>query len=150
MRVLLQRVRHARVSVDGTTVGQIDRGVLLLTGIGHGDDANTLAWMARKVSGLRVFPDDEGRMNRSLLDIDGAALVVSQFTLYGDCRKGRRPSFVEAADPTVASALVDDFVERLRSEGVTQVATGQFGAAMEVELLNEGPVTLWLERENES
>lgn len=145
MRVVFQRVRRASVRVDAETVGTIDRGALLLVGIGVGDGEAELGWMARKVAGLRVFPDEEGRMNRSLLDVGGAVLAVSQFTLYGDCRKGRRPSFVAAEDPALAAPLHERFVARLREEGVPSVETGVFGAHMEVELVNDGPVTLLLE-----
>lgn len=145
MRVVLQRVSRASVRVDGEMVGSIGRGHLLLVGFTHGDDDAALEWMADKVVGLRVFPDDEGRMNRSLEEVDGGLLVVSQFTLYGDTRKGRRPSFVDAADPEVAVPLYESFVERLR-ERVSEVETGVFGAMMDVDLVNDGPVTLVLDR----
>jgi len=147
MRVVLQRVSRASVRVDGETLGSIGRGSLLLVGIAQGDDRETVAWMADKVIGLRVFPDSEGRMNRDLASVDGGLLVVSQFTLYGDCRKGRRPSFVDAADPEVAEPLYDAFVRMLRERAPGRVASGEFGAMMEVELVNDGPVTLLLERE---
>ena len=146
MRVLLQRVSRAEVRVDGAVVGSVGRGHLLLVGIREGDGLAELEWMADKVLGLRVFPDEEGRMNRSLQDVGGSLLVVSQFTLYGDTRKGRRPSFVDAADPDVAVPLYEQLVEILREKGV-HVETGVFGAMMEVELVNDGPVTLMLERE---
>jgi len=133
------------VRVDGRTIGRIGRGHLLLVGFREGDGEEEVAWMADKVVGLRVFPDEEGRMNRALGDVGGALLVVSQFTLYGDTRKGRRPSFVGAADPGVAIPLYERFVEVLRTR-VAQVETGEFGAMMEVELVNDGPVTLLLER----
>lgn len=145
MKVLLQRVSRAAVRVDGETVGAIGRGHLLLVGFTDEDTEDELAWMADKVVGLRVFPDDEGRMNRSLSDIEGDVLVVSQFTLYGDTRKGRRPSFVHAADPDRAVPLYERFVALL-SERVSRVETGEFGAMMDVELVNDGPVTLMLER----
>ncbi|MEX0837146.1 MAG: D-aminoacyl-tRNA deacylase [Gemmatimonadota bacterium] len=144
MRVLLQRVSRAEVRVDGDVVGQVARGHLLLVGFTDGDDEGALGWMADKVLGLRVFPDDEGRMNLSLEDVGGALLVVSQFTLYGDTRKGRRPSFVDAAHPDVAVPLYERFVAMLRERGVP-VETGVFGAMMDVELVNDGPVTLMLE-----
>ena len=131
--------------MDGRTIGRIGRGHLLLVGFREGDGEEEVAWMADKVVGLRVFPDEEGRMNRALGDVGGALLVVSQFTLYGDTRKGRRPSFVGAADPGVAIPLYERFVEVLRTR-VAQVETGEFGAMMEVELVNDGPVTLLLER----
>lgn len=146
MRVLLQRVRRAEVRVDEDLVGRIGPGLLLLVGIGPGDDRSTLSWMAQKVVGLRVFRDDEGLMNRSLLEVEGEVLVVSQFTLHGDCRKGRRPSFVGAAPPDEAAARFDEFVELVREQGPKHVATGRFGANMQVELINDGPVTLWIER----
>ncbi len=145
MRVVLQRVAGARVTVDGRVVGEIGRGLLLLAGFTDGDTAETLRWMADKVVGLRVFTDAEGKMNRSVEEVDGAVLVVSQFTLYGDARRGRRPSFVEAARPEVAVPLYESFVALLRAAG-RPVATGEFGAMMQVELTNDGPVTLVLER----
>lgn len=145
MRVLLQRVSRAEVRIEGSAVGTIGRGHLLLVGFTEGDGEAEIEWMADKVVGLRVFPDDEGRMNRSLDEIDGELLVVSQFTLYGDTRKGRRPSFVGAAAPDVAIPLYERFVAMLRTR-VTKVETGEFGAMMNVELVNDGPVTLMLER----
>jgi D-tyrosyl-tRNA(Tyr) deacylase len=146
MRVVLQRVSRAAVHVGGEVVGAIDRGFLLLTGFTEGDGQDQVEWMTDKIVGLRVFPDDAGRMNRSLHEVDGGVLVVSQFTLYGDVRKGRRPSFVSAASPETAVPLYEHFVEALRARGVSTVQTGEFGAAMEVELVNDGPVTLVLER----
>ncbi len=131
--------------MDGDVVGAIGRGHLLLVGFKDGDGTEELEWMADKVVGLRVFPDDEGRMNRSLEDVSGSLLVVSQFTLYGDTRKGRRPSFVGAAHPDVAIPLYERFTDLLAAHGVP-VETGVFGAMMEVELVNDGPVTLMLER----
>jgi D-tyrosyl-tRNA(Tyr) deacylase len=145
VRVVLQRVARARVTVGGRMTGEIGRGLLLLVGFTAGDDEAALRWMADKVVGLRVFPDDEGKMNRSVEEAGGGVLVVPQFTLYGDARRGRRPSFVEAARPEIAIPLYRRFVEILREAG-RPVATGEFGANMEVELLNEGPVTLILER----
>ncbi|HEX6039421.1 D-aminoacyl-tRNA deacylase [Longimicrobium sp.] len=145
MRIVLQRVSRAKVTVDGRVTGEIGRGLLLLTGFTDGDTDEALAWMADKVVGLRIFPDDEGKMNRSVEDVDGGLLVVSQFTLYGDTRKGRRPSFIEAARPEVAIPLYERFLQMLRATG-RPVQTGEFGAMMDVELLNEGPVTLILER----
>lgn len=135
------------MKVDDRIVGKIGPGFLLLVGIGAGDTEAEVRWMARKVAGLRVFRDDEGRMNRSLLEAHGSALVVSQFTLHGDCRKGRRPSFVGAAAPEAAEPWVDRFGDFLREEGVESVASGEFGANMQVELVNDGPVTLWIEKE---
>jgi D-tyrosyl-tRNA(Tyr) deacylase len=145
VRVLLQRVSRAEVRVDGEVVGAIGRGHALLVGFKDGDGIDELRWMADKVLGLRVFPDEEGRMNRSLEDVGGSVLVVSQFTLYGNVRKGRRPSFVEAANPDVAIPLYRRFIELLEERGIP-AETGLFGAMMEVELVNEGPVTLMLER----
>ncbi len=145
MRVLLQRVSRAEVRVDGKVVGKVGLGFCLLVGFTHADGAEQVEWMADKVIGLRLFGDEEGKMNRSLEGVGGALLVVSQFTLYGDARKGRRPSFIDAARPEEAEALYEMFVERLRARGV-RAETGEFGAMMEVDLVNDGPVTLWLER----
>jgi D-aminoacyl-tRNA deacylase len=145
MRIVLQRVSRASVTVEGRVTGEIGPGLLLLAGFTHDDGEDELAWMAEKVAGLRVFRDDEGKMNRSVVEAGGAVLVVSQFTLYGDARKGRRPSFVDAARPETAIPLYERFVERLRGTGLA-VETGEFGAMMDVELVNDGPVTLILER----
>lgn len=144
MRVVLQRVSHASVDVGGDRIAAIDEGLLLLVGVAPGDDAVVLEKAARKIVQLRIFEDAEGRMNRSLLDIGGRILAVSQFTLYGDTRKGRRPSFTGAAPPEIAEPLFDAFVEALRAQGVV-VEMGRFGAKMAVELQNDGPVTLVIE-----
>lgn len=146
MRALLQRVSRASVVVDEQVVGAIERGFLVLLGIGQSDDEATVRAMVEKTVYLRVFEDDEGKMNRSLLDIGGAALVVSQFTLYADVRKGRRPSFTAAAPPALAEPLVERFKETLASYGL-HVEGGVFGAHMNVESLNYGPVTIWLDSE---
>ena len=144
MRAVVQRVTDARVEVAGETVGEIGAGFLVLLGVAR-DDANTDAdYLAEKISNLRVFEDDEGKMNRSLLEAGGAMLAVSQFTLYGDTRKGRRPSFIEAADPVKANALYEHFVARARALGV-KVETGVFQAMMKVSLVNDGPVTILLD-----
>lgn len=145
MRVLLQRVSSATVRVAGQSIGSIERGYLLLVGFTHGDDEAALEWMAEKVIGLRLFPDEGGKMNLAIGDVGGAMLVVSQFTLYGDAAKGRRPSFIDAARPEQAIPLYERFVAMLR-ERQMRVATGEFGADMQVELVNDGPVTLMLER----
>jgi D-aminoacyl-tRNA deacylase len=145
VRVLLQRVAHAAVRVDGETVGAIGRGVVLLVGITHGDGEEEARWLAEKVAGLRIFPDADDKMNLALPEVGGEALVISQFTLYGDTQKGRRPSFVDAARSERAEPLYERFVALLRAQGVP-CATGRFGAMMAVELVNDGPVTLWLER----
>lgn len=145
MRIVLQRVSRARVTIAGRVTGEIGRGLLLLAGFTDADTEDALAWMAEKVVGLRIFPDDEGKMNRSVAEMGGALLVVSQFTLYGDARKGRRPSFIDAARPEIAIPLYERFVGLLRATGL-DVATGEFGAMMDVELVNDGPVTLILER----
>lgn len=145
MRVLLQRVSRAEVRVSDRVTGRIGRGYLLLVGLTHADAEPTLAWMADKVVGLRLFADAEDKMNLSLADVGGALLVVSQFTLYGNAEKGRRPSFIDAARPEVAIPLYERFIALLRDRGVP-VETGEFGAMMDVELVNDGPVTLWLER----
>ncbi|MCX7622938.1 MAG: D-aminoacyl-tRNA deacylase [Thermomicrobium sp.] len=144
MRVLVQRVSRASVSVDGRIVSAIGPGLLLLVGVRRGDDPAIAAWMAQKVANLRIFEDDAGKMNRSVLEVGGSTLVVSQFTLYADVRKGRRPSFVEAAPPEEARPLVDAFADALRRLGLA-VETGVFGAHMQVELVNDGPVTIWLD-----
>jgi D-tyrosyl-tRNA(Tyr) deacylase len=145
MRVLVQRVSRAEVRVDGKVTGRIGRGFLLLVGFTHADSDETLAWMADKVIGLRIFGDAEQKMNLALADVGGAVLVVSQFTLYGDAQKGRRPSFIDAARPEQAIPLYERFVAMLRERGAP-TETGEFGAMMDVELVNDGPVTLWLER----
>ena len=147
MRVVLQRVSRAAVRVDGKTVGEIGRGYLVLAGFAPTDNDATLEWMAEKILGLRLFGDAEGKMNLALAEVGGGVLVVSQFTLYGDARKGRRPSFIDAAPPEVAIPLYERFVALLRARaGGIPVATGEFGAMMEVELVNDGPVTLLLEK----
>jgi len=149
VRVVLQRVSRAavRVGVDGKTVGEIGRGFLVLAGFAPTDGDAVLEWMAEKILGLRLFGDAEGKMNRDLAEVGGGVLVVSQFTLYGDARKGRRPSFIDAAPPEIAIPLYERFVTMLREKaGSIPVATGEFGAMMEVELVNDGPVTLLLEK----
>ena len=146
MRVVLQRVSEGSVRIGGDTVGAIGPGLVILAGFHDGDDRDTVAWMAEKVANLRIFGDDRGRMNRSLLDTGGEALVVSQFTLYGDARKGRRPSFIKAARPEKAVPLYDAFVEALERLLPHPVQTGSFGTMMEVALVNDGPVTLLMER----
>lgn len=145
MRVLLQRVTRASVSVDGRETGSIGPGFAALVGFTHADADDHLQWMADKIAGLRVFADAEGKMNLAITEVGGAVLVVSQFTLYGDAAKGRRPSFIQAAHPDAARPLYERFVVALRERGMP-VETGEFGAMMQVELVNDGPVTLWLER----
>jgi D-aminoacyl-tRNA deacylase len=145
MRVVLQRVTRASVSIDGRVAGAIGRGFCLLVGLTHGDTDATVDWMAEKVAGLRLFPDAEGKMNLGLDEVGGGVLVISQFTLYGDSAKGRRPSFIDAARPETAIPLYQRFVGALRARGL-EVATGEFGADMQVEIHNDGPVTLILER----
>ncbi|MCS6965388.1 MAG: D-aminoacyl-tRNA deacylase [Candidatus Kapabacteria bacterium] len=146
MRALVQRVRYARVRVDGVVVGEVGTGLLVLVGFAPTDTPELLRWMAHKLVHLRVFPDEAGRMNRSVQDIQGGLLIVSQFTLYGDVRRGFRPSFTGAAPPERAQWLYEEFL-RICREHPLPVASGIFGAMMEVELLNDGPVTLWIERE---
>ncbi|HEY3219728.1 MAG TPA: D-aminoacyl-tRNA deacylase [Gemmatimonadales bacterium] len=148
MRVVLQRVTRAAVRVGDHTVGQISQGFLVLAGFAPTDTEAQLAWMAEKIIGLRVFGDAEGKMNRDLAEVSGGVLVVSQFTLYGDASKGRRPSFIDAAPPNLAIPLYERFVALLKekSGGKIPVETGEFGAMMDVELVNDGPVTLILER----
>jgi D-tyrosyl-tRNA(Tyr) deacylase len=150
MRILLQRVSRAEVRVreaegPGRVTGRIGRGYVLLIGVTHDDSGEHAAWMAEKVAGLRLFSDEEEKMNLALGDVGGSVLAVSQFTLYGDAAKGRRPSFIDAARPEIARPLYERVVALLREKGVT-VETGEFGAMMDVELVNDGPVTLWLER----
>jgi D-aminoacyl-tRNA deacylase len=145
MRAVISRVAWARVVADGELTGEIGPGLLVLVGVTHDDTEADAAWLAAKVAALRVFGDDQGKMNRSLVEVGGGALVVSQFTLYGDARKGRRPSFVAAAPPDQAAPLVDAVAKALAGEGIT-VATGRFGAAMLVESAGDGPVTILLER----
>lgn len=144
MRAVVQRVKWARVHVNHLTVGEIGHGLLILLGVGAGDAPTDADYLADKIVNLRIFNDDQGKMNRSVLDVGGAVLIVSQFTLYGDCRKGRRPSYSEAAPPETARALYDYFVERVKQFPL-RVETGVFQEMMNVELLNEGPVTLLLD-----
>ena len=144
MRAVLQRVRRARVLVDGAVIGEIERGLLIYAGVAPGDGPAEVEWMARKLAGMRIFPDEQGRFDRSLIDIQGAALVVSQFTLFADTRKGRRPSFLDAAPPAVAEPVMEQLMQALRERGLT-VAGGRFGAHMAVESENDGPVTITLD-----
>jgi D-tyrosyl-tRNA(Tyr) deacylase len=144
MKAVLQRVRRASVTVAGQTIGAIDRGLLVLLGVRQGDTPQDVHQLADKIVGLRIFDDPEGKMNLDLTQIGGALLVVSQFTLYGDCRKGRRPSFIEAAPPELAEQLYEQFVAAVGVKGIP-VSTGKFRADMQVELVNDGPVTLLLE-----
>jgi D-tyrosyl-tRNA(Tyr) deacylase len=144
MRAVLQRVSRAAVVIDGETVGAIQRGLLVLLGVAPADTEKEAQWLAEKVAGLRIFNDEADKMNLGVADVGGGLLVVSQFTLYGDCRKGRRPSFIAAAPPEIAVPLYEAFVNALRALGLP-VATGRFGAMMQVELINEGPVTLILD-----
>ncbi len=145
MRVVVQRVIRARVTVEERTAGEIGSGLLLLVGFTHGDSEEALRWMAERLVGLRVFDDEDGRMNHSVREVGGALLVVSQFTLYGDARRGRRPSYAAAAPPEIARGLYERFVELLRETDLL-VETGEFGAMMEVALVNDGPVTLVIDR----
>ena len=145
MRALLQRVSRASVTVNGQTISSIGKGLLILLGVGHQDGEEQVRFLAEKTANLRIFEDEHGKTNLSVLDVKGEAIVVSQFTLYADTRKGRRPSFVDAALPEVAAPLVDRFAVLLRGHGIP-TQTGQFGAHMEVEIHNDGPVTIWLEK----
>lgn len=146
MRVVLQRVSEAHVTIEGKVVGEIGLGQFLLVGFKQSDTTDQVEWMADKVVGLRIFQGDAGKMNRTLADVDGSILVVSQFTLYGDVRKGRRPSFIDAATPETAIRLYERFVELLEARHPGKVATGEFGAMMDVSLTNDGPVTLVIDR----
>ncbi|HMI42347.1 MAG TPA: D-aminoacyl-tRNA deacylase [Gemmatimonadaceae bacterium] len=145
MRVLLQRVSRAEVRIGDRKAGSIGKGFVLLVGFTHGDTPEKVDWMAEKTFGLRLFADADGKMNLPLTDVGGAVLVVSQFTLYGNAEKGKRPSFIDAARPEEAIPLYERFLAALRQRGL-EVARGEFGAMMDVELVNDGPVTLWLER----
>jgi D-tyrosyl-tRNA(Tyr) deacylase len=148
MRAVIQRVRTGRVSVDGETIGEIGPGYVILLGAGQDDGEAEANRMADKIVNLRIFADAAGKTNLSILDVGGEALVISQFTLYADCRKGRRPSFIRAAPPDLAAPLVDYFAERLRQAGIALVATGEFGAMMLVEIENDGPFTIILDSDD--
>jgi D-aminoacyl-tRNA deacylase len=145
MRALIQRVSRASVTVNEQTISSIGKGLLILLGVGHGDGEEQAKFLAEKAANLRIFEDDQGKTNLSVLDVKGEVIVVSQFTLYADMRKGRRPSFIDAALPDVAEPLVNRFIEYLRGYDIP-TQTGQFGAHMEVEIHNDGPVTIWLEK----
>ncbi len=147
MRTVIQRVRKASVTVEDQVVGAIDHGLLILIGVGPGDTEAEAKWLANRIAVMRIFADDDGKFNRSLLDVNGSALVVSQFTLYADARQ-RRPSFVKAAPPQIAEPLIERFTQFLQEAGVKRVKTGHFGAAMLVALENDGPVTILLDRDN--
>lgn len=144
MRAVVQRVSRASVVIDGATVGAISTGLVVLLGVTHDDTPERARWLAEKIAGLRIFNDADGKMNRDLVEVGGAMLIVSQFTLYGDCRKGKRPSFIDAAAPDIAIPLYEDFINGVKALGIP-VATGRFGADMKVELVNDGPVTLIVE-----
>ena len=147
MRAVVQRVTRARVTVDGATIGEIDSGLLVYLGIGPQDSEHEVEWVARKVAELRIFPDEQGRFDRSVEDAGGAVLIVSQFTLYADTRRGRRPAFTDAAPPDVAAPLVEAVMEALRVRGIT-VQGGRFGAHMLVDAVNDGPVTILLDSDD--
>lgn len=147
MRAVIQRVKYSSVSVDGEVVGKIDKGLMVLLGITHSDGEKEINWLSKKIKDLRIFEDTDGKMNLGLEDIQGELLVISQFTLYGDCIKGRRPGFTEAAKPDLAKPLYEKFLEKCRSYGIKTEA-GIFGADMKVELLNDGPVTLVIDTIN--
>ena len=148
MRAVVQRVKSASVTVEGELVSEIGAGVLIFLGVAHDDTATELAYIANKVANLRIFEDEDGKMNRSLLETGGAALVVSQFTLYGDCRKGRRPSFITAARPEVANALYEQFISTLEQQNIPTQG-GTFQAMMDVQLINDGPVTILLDSDKQ-
>jgi D-tyrosyl-tRNA(Tyr) deacylase len=144
MRAVIQRVKSAQVYVDGRVTGKVGKGLLVLIGVGKGDGESDLSFLASKIPELRIFEDESGKFNLSLKEIGGEMLIVSQFTLYGDCRKGRRPSFTEAEEPAIAKNLYEQFISKLRQQGIV-VQTGEFQAKMEVHLINDGPVTLLLD-----
>ncbi|HEX5471486.1 MAG TPA: D-aminoacyl-tRNA deacylase [Lacipirellulaceae bacterium] len=144
MRACIQRVAEAHVKVDDLETGRIGPGLVVLLGVGHDDGEDEVRWLAEKIVGLRIFEDEAGKMNRSLAEVGGGMLVISQFTLYGDCRRGRRPSFTEAAPPELAERLYESFVRAVKQAGV-DAATGRFRAHMQVSLVNDGPVTLWID-----
>ena len=144
MRACIQRTVGAQVTVNGEVIGKIGPGLVVLVGVADGDQESDSQYLAEKVAQLRIFSDDQGKMNRSLVDVRGEMLIISQFTLLGDCRKGRRPSFIHAAGPEIAERLVDQFCEYVEGQGVS-IATGQFAADMQVSLVNDGPVTLWID-----
>ena len=145
MRGVVQRVKNAKVSVDNKVIGKIDHGILLFLGVEDADDEKDLEYMCDKVPNLRIFEDEQGKMNKSLLDVEGSLLVISQFTLLGDARKGRRPSFIQAAAPSKAIPMYEEFINRMKEKNIFTEA-GEFGADMHVELLNDGPVTIILEK----
>jgi len=146
MRAVVQRVSRARVDVGGRTVGEVGKGLLVFLGVGHGDSEREAEFLANKIVHLRVFSDEQGLMNRSVIEVEGGVLIISQFTLWADCQKGRRPSFTRAAPPEKARALYEDFIRHVRGKGLA-VATGEFQEMMEVHLVNDGPVTLLLDTE---
>jgi len=145
VRAVLQRVKTSKVTVDSKVVGQISKGIMALIGVGRNDSFDDVKWLAEKIVNLRIFEDENGKMNLSLLDVKGELLLVSQFTLFGDCRRGRRPSFTDAAEPSLARELFERFVEYVRDTYPVRVETGVFQEHMEVELINDGPVTLLLD-----
>jgi len=142
MRAVVQRVSEAEVKIEGKSVGKIENGFLILLGVTHNDTSKEVEWLSNKIKGLRVFEDEEGKMNLGLDEIKGEVLIVSQFTLYGNCLKGKRPSFVNAARPDIAIPLYEEFIDKFKSFGINKVETGEFGADMKVSLINDGPVTL--------
>ncbi len=145
MKAIIQRVKYAKVEIDSSVVGSCEKGFMILLGVGQGDTKNDADKLLKKIPVLRIFEDENGKMNKSLLDIDGSALVVSQFTLYADCSHGRRPSFTDSASPDIANELYEYFVDGMKNSGVKSVQTGEFGADMAVELVNDGPVTIILD-----
>lgn len=148
MRVVLQRVKQASVTINGEIHNAIQNGFLILVGVENEDTDEDIQWLSRKIVNLRVFPDENGAMNRSLLDVQGELLVVSQFTLHATTKKGNRPSFIKAAPPETAIPLYEKFIEQLKQDSVAKVVTGSFGAMMDVALINDGPVTLWMDTKN--
>jgi len=142
MRAVVQRVSEAEVKIEGKSVGKIENGFLILLGVTHNDTLKEVEWLSNKIKGLRVFEDEEGKMNLGLDEIKGEVLIVSQFTLYGNCLKGKRPSFINAARPEIAIPLYEEFINKFKSFGINKVETGEFGADMKVSLINDGPVTL--------